>query len=37
MSAALQRFASFNGCDQIEYAQTPRGPLADLLKTTSGA
>ena len=37
MSAALQRFASFNGCDQIEYAQTPRGPLAGLLQTTSGA
>ncbi len=36
MSAALQRFASFNSCDQIEYAQTPRGPLAGLLKTTSG-
>ena len=37
MSTALQRFASFNGCDQIEYAQTPRGPLAGLLQTTSGA
>ncbi len=36
MNAALQRFASFNGCDQIEYAQTPRGPLAGLLKTTCG-
>ncbi len=37
MNAALQRFASFNGCDQIEYAQTPRGPLAGLLQTTSRA
>ena len=37
MNAALQRFASFNGCDQIEYAQAPRGPLAGLLQTTSRA
>ena len=27
MSATLQRFASFNDCDELEYAQAPRGSL----------
>ena len=37
MGSALQRFASFNGCDHIEYAQAPRGHLASLLQTSTGA
>ena len=37
MGATLQRFASFNGCDHIEYAQAPRGYLASLLQTSTGA
>ena len=41
MSATLQRFASFNGCDHIEYAQDIRErlgePLADLLSKSTVA
>jgi uncharacterized protein YcaQ len=37
MGSTLQRFASFNGCDHIEYAQAPRGHLASLLQTSTGA
>ena len=37
MSATLQRFASFNGCDQIEYAKPPPGYLAGLPKSSTEA
>ena len=37
LGATLQRFASFNGCDHIEYSQAPRGHLASLLQTSTDA